>query len=288
MSEIFSTVVLDNLTRVEPILRERGVTIPAPLPTTSGDAFVGTERRWYRALTYIPGVTIHDGLAPESAESAGALIGRFHAALADVQLDIETPIAHFHDTQYYMDRLERVRTQYADTEKDSVLAPFVSEITERYRLLTYNPNRLPTRIIHGDLKISNVRFDAHMDAAALIDMDTLMHGTILTEMGDALRSWCGIAGEDNREQIFDRDVYEAACAGYVRTVAPHLTHHEIDSIPHGIQLLTLELAARFAMDAYEEVYFAQSSMYPTLYEQNKTRAENQLRFLNVFEKEGLV
>lgn len=287
MSEIFDTAVLDNLMNVGPLLNKSGVTIPTCCPTTSGKFYVENAHRWYRALTFIPGSTIHDSVTPESAESAGALIGRFHSALVDADIVIQKPIPHFHDTDYYMDRLERIQVEYAESEKGDTLDALATEIRSRYDALGHVATALPTRIIHGDLKISNVRFDAAQNAIALIDMDTLMPGTIQIEMGDALRSWCGTAGEDSRDQVFDRDVYEAAFAGYVNT-AQHISAEEIACIPSGIQLLTLELAARFVMDAYEETYFTLSSKYSSLYEQNKTRAENQLTFLKVFLKEKLV
>lgn len=287
MSHIFSPTVLTNLRAVQPALRVADVSIPDCIPSLTGDLYIQNHDRWYRALTYVSGITIHDGITPQGAKSAGELIGTFHSALVESGIEIVQPISHFHETEYYIKRLNRIATEQKGTEKGAVLQPLVDEVLERYHLTQRNKDELPLRIIHADLKVSNIRFNDSLEAVGLIDMDTMMESTIQVDMGDALRSWCGTAGEDNSEQIFDRAVYEAAMEGYRKT-AYKISHNEIQSIPDGIQLMTLELTARFLADAYEEVYFAPSSNYSSLYEQNKNRAMNQLRFLNALEASGIL
>lgn len=288
MSPIFAPVVLENLQAIQPYVQAAGVMVPECLPARDGALYVNSRPgRWYRALSFIPGKTIHDGLTVAGAESAGKLIGSFHTALADCPVEIEQPIKYFHDTAYYMERLENVQYKSSDSEKYATLTTLRTEILERYELQKNGMNTLPSRIIHADLKVSNIRFDADLNALALIDMDTLMHSTIQVELGDALRSWCGTAGEDKAEQVFDIAVYNAALKGYTET-ATAMTHAEIASIPAGIRLLTLELAARFLVDAFEETYFAKSSHYPSLFVQNKTRTQNQLHFLDAFEASGVL
>ena len=288
MSPIFGHEILNNLATIQPYVKAAGVLVPECLPTLTGDWYVnGSPGRWFRALSYIPGVTIHDHISAHGAASAGRLVGQFHSALVECSEPISDPIKHFHDTPYYMERLQTISRQYESDPKHTELAPLVTEVLTRYHSQHDAAEQLPTRIIHGDLKASNFRFDEDMNAIALIDMDTLMHSTVKVELGDGLRSMCGTKGEDSAEQVFDRDVYDAALAGYTET-ASAITPEEIASIPHGIRMLTLELTSRFLADAYEETYFAKSSKYPSLYEQNKTRAHNQLHFLNAFEASGLV
>lgn len=285
MSPIFDPSVMDNLEMVQEELKVAGVRIPEGMRTVHGDGYVvNGGGAWYRALSYIPGRTIHSHISSAGAKSAGRLAGAFHSALSDHSYTLHEAIKHFHDTPYYFSRMARIAEEYNDTEKESTLTPIVENIQKRYALLDVQATDLPTRIIHADLKISNIRFSAEGDEAiALIDMDTLMHGSVIVEMGDALRSWCGTNGEDDPVQVFDFDIAQAALLGYKET-ASAITEEEINAIPDGIALLTLELAARFVTDAYEEKYFAQSSHYPNLYEQNKTKAENQLKLLDAFEE----
>lgn len=283
MAPIFPPSVMDNLSLVEPYVVKAGVAIPHGVKTVVGDSYVvnggGT---WYRALTYIPGKTIHDSISVAGAKSAGQLVGRFHSALADCQAELAEAIPHFHDTAFYLRKMQRIADNCVDEAKRSSLGPIVREIAERAQDLALDVTTFPQRIIHADLKVSNVRFGERDEAVGLIDMDTMMRGSIVTEMGDALRSWCGTAGEDDANQVFDVDICKAALEGYAST-ANGITEREVKAIPDGIRLLALELAARFVTDAYEETYFAKSSLYPSLYEQCKTKAENQLRFLKAFE-----
>ncbi len=283
MSSLFKPSVMDNLAVIAPYVRAAHVLIPEGLKTTEGELYiVEKDGSWYRALSYIKGETIHKGIGTQRAHSAGRLTGSFHCALASCETQLVEAIKHYHDSNYYFEKMHRTIKENSDEMKRDTLAPIVAEIERKRVSLSSKINSLPTRIIHADLKVSNIRFSEAGEAVALIDMDTVMRANIVIEMGDALRSWCGTAGEDDSEQVFDVDICKAAIAGYIET-AERITQEEISLIPEGIRLLTLELASRFVTDAFEEDYFAQSSLYPSLYEQNKTRAENQLRFLDAYE-----
>lgn len=285
MSTLFKPSVMDNLALVTPYAKEKGVLIPHGLPTVDGLPYkVNGDGSWYRALSYIPGKTIHDSMTVGQVYSAGKLVGSFHSALSTCDGQLNVAINHFHDTHYYLERMNKVAAACTDRDKKRALEPIVSEINARRDSLTVDVRTLPQRIIHADLKASNIRFGENDEALALIDMDTLMRASVVTEMGDAFRSWCGTAGEDNSQQVFDEEIYKAGMKGYVET-AEGITPEEIHAIPEGIRILTIELASRFVTDAYEETYFAlRTELYPTLYEQCKTKAENQLRFLKAFEE----
>ena len=133
------------------------------------------------------------------------------------------------------------------------------------------------RIIHGDLKASNVRFEGDR-AVALIDLDTLQHGTLETELGDALRSWCNQATEDELEARLDLAVFEAAMTGYATAMrrGPPLLEAEWRSIVPGWLRITTELASRFLNDALEERYFSWDRRFGSRGEHNLVRARGQV------------
>ena len=54
------------------------------------------------------------------------------------------------------------------------------------------------QLVHGDLKISNLIFDAAGKAVGIIDFDTLLVHARAIDLGDALRSWCNWTAEDDR------------------------------------------------------------------------------------------
>lgn len=283
MNKIFSPVVMGNLDLIQPYVTKSGVLVPKGIDTLDGNAYLlnGGEH-WYRALKFVPGKTIHDHVSVSQAESAAALAGSFHAALADCKAELAVALPHFHDTPYYMDRLQSAVNTNNDPEKAYTLDPLAQKILSIYQKSYIDLSSLPQRIIHADLKISNVLFSDEGEAIALIDMDTVMRANIVIEMGDALRSWAGTAGEDNKDQVFDEVIAMAALESY-RQAAVGITEEELDLIPYGVHLLTVEQAARFIIDAYEEKYYGLSSKYERLYDQNKNRGENQLRFLEAYQ-----
>ena len=153
-------------------------------------------------------------------------------------------------------------------------------LRQLYDLARWPPtsaNTLPMRIVHGDLKVSNVRF-AGRDAVALIDLDTVSRGPLDAELGDAFRSWCNPAAEDDPAPVFALDLFAAAVEGYAAGGGRHgPTDDEWASIVPGVERITLELSARFAVDALEERYFGwDATRFATRGEHNLVRATNQL------------
>jgi Ser/Thr protein kinase RdoA (MazF antagonist) len=136
------------------------------------------------------------------------------------------------------------------------------------------PGALPERVIHGDLKISNVRFVGN-EAHALVDLDTLARGTLEVELGDMLRSWCNRSSEDADSPTFDVEVFAAALRGY-RACAAEVTAEEWAAIVPGTERIALELAARFAADALNESYFGWNPRFGGRGEHNLLRARGQL------------
>src|SRR5262249_23698117 len=135
---------------------------------------------------------------------------------------------------------------------------------------------LPTRITHGDLKISNVLFHEGK-ARALLDLDTLGRQTLAYELGDALRSWCNPLGEDVENTRFNRDIFTATIRGYASEARDLVSQAEIDSIVPGYQTICVELAARFCVDAFEDRYFGwDPKRFPSRREHNRVRATGQL------------
>jgi len=136
---------------------------------------------------------------------------------------------------------------------------------------------LPLRIVHGDLKITNVLFDeAGTRAIALLDLDTLAHGTLATELGDALRSWCNPAGESAERVAVDEAVFAAAIEGYAAG-DPGLSRVEVEALVPGLETIALELASRFCLDAIEDRYFGwDPTRFPSRVAHDERRAEAQL------------
>lgn len=282
MKSIFDTSIMEDVKFITEYLISKNFLIQKIVHTQNGKKFVKDGATWWRLLTYIPGKTYNYMPYLEHAREAGKLVGEFHNALSDCIYEFKFKLPHHYDTNFVMKKLQSTLEEKRSTEKYLELKDTALNILAEYGNLPKGV-ALPKRIIHGDLKFNNILFDeTGKKALTLIDLDTLMHGTVAVEFGDALRSWCMPGGEDADVAKFDLDVYNIALDGYIST-AKFLTPEEKDSIPYGVKLITLELAARFMIDAFEENYFVlDSSKYDNLFEQNKKRAENQLEFFKKF------
>lgn len=228
-------------------LAAQGLETPRLVRTEGGDAWIEAGGVW-RALTYVEGET-HASLTPALAREAAALVGRFHRALEgfDHAFHFSRPGAH--DTPAHLAKLRGLLAA-APTHEDAPLARAVLDAAASLPTLP----ALPTRIVHGDLKATNLRFDGGR-ARCLLDLDTLAHGTLAVELGDALRSWCNATNEADPEASFDPEIFAAALEGWAPVVRDLVTDDERASIVGGVETITIELASRFAADLFEDRYF---------------------------------
>jgi Ser/Thr protein kinase RdoA (MazF antagonist) len=136
-------------------------------------------------------------------------------------------------------------------------------------------SKLPLRTIHGDPKISNFLFDAKdQSGRCLIDLDTLMSGSIMYDYGDMIRSFCNNHAEDNPaiEGKFNKEICQATTEGYLSVMFDSLTEEELAFLPQAPALLIYVQAVRFLTD-----YLSGDKYYSTDYVgQNLDRARGQI------------
>lgn len=252
---IFDPAVHHDIAGLTAVLAAAGVPVPRLIPTRDDTLWLDHDGAW-RALTWVGERTIHAIDAPGQARSAGALVGRFHAALHGVEWTFHFRRPGPHDTDRHAATLRAALAAHRDHALYDAVAPLADRLLARWDALRAGyPTDLPPRILHGDLKVSNLRFDGDT-ASAIVDLDTLQHGTLDAEWGDALRSWCGTKGEDVAEGSFDLAVLEAALTGLASVRGPGApTDAEWAAIVPGTERICTELAMRFAADALEESYF---------------------------------
>lgn len=270
---IFEPEVHFDIEAITQRLATRGRTTPRLLRTTDGGLWHTDEDGGvWRCLTWVGERTLPQLVAPEHAESAGHLLGRFHAAVFDLEHQFHFEREGIHDTVAHMSRLQAVLVSHRNHRLRRQVGKLADWVWDQWQLWE-GPANLPQRIIHGDPKIANVRFVGD-EAVALIDLDTLQWGTLDAELGDALRSWCNPTTEDDPEPSFNLDLFEASMRGYVRATRNlPLTRAEWRSIVPGIERITLELASRFLRDALEEQYFGWDTSYGTPGDHNLARGQ---------------
>ena len=136
---------------------------------------------------------------------------------------------------------------------------------------------LPLRVTHNDTKLNNILFDAATgEGLCIIDLDTIMPGLAANDFGDSIRFGASTAAED-----FDIGLYELYVKGYLETAGEVLTPAELDSLPWGARLMTLECGMRFLTDFLQgDTYF--KTAYP---EHNLVRARTQFKLVQEMEQQ---
>jgi Ser/Thr protein kinase RdoA (MazF antagonist) len=278
LNPIFQPTVNLDIDAITTHLSVRGMETPRVVRTHLDGLWTTDEQGGvWRALTWLDGHTVHSVDRPATAHAAGLLVARFHRAVSDLEHTFQFSRPGAHDTPLHLSRLRAALS----ANQQHVNYPAIARVGEAILAHAEELTRLPTepvRLIHGDLKISNVLFDGEAsEARALLDLDTMAYLTIPIELGDALRSWCNPAGEDSSVATFRCEVFEAAVRGYARGAGSLLTIDERDALPLGAETISLELASRFCADALLESYFGwDPNKFASRSLHNLARAESQL------------
>lgn len=227
--------------------------------------------------------------SPGMFASAGEAFGKFMARLGGFDASsLFEVIPRFHDTpdRYarFLASLERNAAGRMDEAKDEIA--FVRERGEGCSVITDALERgeVPVRVTHNDTKLNNVLIDtATKEAVCVIDLDTVMPGSMLYDFGDAVRVGCSTAKEDERDLSlvdFDLGLFRAFTEGYLAGAGRSVTAAELGLLPDAARLMTFECGMRFLTDFLDgDTYF--KTAYP---EHNLVRARTQFKLVRTMER----
>jgi Ser/Thr protein kinase RdoA (MazF antagonist) len=272
---IFRPEVHEDIEAVTGRCRERGLPLPRLIRTRAGGLWhTAPDGGCYRVLSPVGDRTLHRLTDLADAREAGALVGRFHVAVRDLEWDFRMVRPGAHDTPAHLRRLRDAVLLHPGHRLAAEVRELAADLDLGWRTWS-GPSGLPRRVVHGDLKISNLRFEGPR-AVALVDLDTFARDSVDVDLGDALRSWCNPLSEDAESPVFDLDLFEAAMEGYSVGAGPGgLSEAEWAAVVPAVERIALELASRFARDALEESYFGFNPRYGGRGEHNLLRARGQ-------------
>lgn len=245
--------------------------------TQDGNLCVPFDGRTWRLLTHVDGVS-HESLPTVGhARSAGGLLARFHRSVDSLTHSFATERPGIHDTPRHLRFLRETLARRVDHPQYAKIAALGNEILAAADLVPIWPPT-PDRIVHGDPKINNILFARDSDEAlCLIDLDTITHMPLPLELGDAMRSWCNPASEDNQYGEFAAALFESAIGGYAEVARGWITPAESSAIVAATHSILIELGARFCADALNESYFGWNpARFTSRSEHNQVRAAGQL------------
>lgn len=268
--------------------------MPKIIQTWEGaDFYTGIDGSSWRVITRIPSATAHNSpQGPEHAAECGAVLAHFHGLLADLDISkLHDPLPGFHVTPKYLAKYDQtIQTDSGSRRLNaSMEARRLAKIIEDRRgyvpvlQKALDKGDLKLRVMHGDPKINNIMIDNFTGkGTAMIDLDTVSPGLVQYDFGDAVRSICNPAGEEElnlNKVLFDMDLFEAFSKGYLAYARDFLTEADKHYLYDAVRLITFELGLRFFQDYLAgSVYFKTRSP-----EQNLNRARVQFRLCESIE-----
>jgi Ser/Thr protein kinase RdoA (MazF antagonist) len=220
----------------------------------------------WRSFAFIEGARSVAALeSADQARAAARAYGRFAADLADLPAPpLHVTIPHFHDLERRLADLERARSSDIRARRRDAAEEIAALRAACARLEQALPERvvaaLPRRVVHHDCKLDNLLFDAESgEPLCVVDLDTVMEGTLLSDFGELVRSAASRAAEDERDLArvdLDLGLFEALATGYLEGTAALITAAERRALPLAGCRMALMNAARFLADHLEgDVYF---------------------------------
>jgi len=261
------------------------------LPTKKGEPFYYDKSGGYwNLMVYISNSVTHETVANEEiAFEGGKLIGNFLNLTSDFDASQLTEvIPRFHDMSFrfsqFEDSLGIASNERLETAKKHI--DLVWSLKDEMHIIQRlkEAGEIPLRVTHNDTKISNVLFDTNNKGLCVIDTDTIMPGIVHYDFGDAIRTICNSAAEDETdlEKVnFNLDYYKAYLKGFLGEVGPTLSPTEIKYLPLAAKTMIFIMAIRFLTDFLNgDIYY--KIKYP---EHNIDRAKNQFKLIESFSKQ---
>ena len=280
--------LMANICGVTEHLKSRGIETLNVVPTKNGEQFLKGEA-CYRIYDFIENtVTYQKVTNPEVFKNSGKSFGEFQNYLAEFDASkLTETIKRFHDTPNRFANFKAAlaenkmnRAKDCQEEIDFILS---HEHTYGIAMQGLQDGSLPLRVTHNDTKLNNILMDAETgEARAVIDLDTIMPGSMLFDFGDSIRFGASTAAEDEKDLDkvhFDIQLFKAYAEGYCGAVKASITPREAELLPYGAYLMTIECGMRFLAD-----YLAGDTYFATKYEgHNLVRCRTQIRLASEME-----
>jgi len=253
--------------------------------------YTDSEQGAWRVFPFVTDIECYDRAeTPELFEATARAFGRFQHMLDGYPAEtLYETIPHFHDTE---DRLAKLKAAVEHDCMgrvaqcaDEIAFAIAHEADCSVALQALREGILPLRVTHNDTKLNNVLIDKSTgEGMCIVDLDTTMPGLSINDFGDSIRFGANHAAEDEKDLNkvnFDINLFEAYTRGFLDGAAGSLTQAELDYLPWGAKLMTLECGIRFLTDyLVGDIYFHISRP-----EQNLDRCRTQFKLVRDMEEQ---
>lgn len=280
--------LMSNICNVTAHLKAKGQETLTVIKTKDGKDFMYGEE-CFRMYDFIENTITYQSVTDATVfYNAGKAFGEFQNTLADFDASkLYETIKAFHNTPKRFNDFKNALAENKSGRAENC-APEIDFVLSREN--TYgkiidglNDGSIPLRVTHNDTKLNNIMLDdKNNKVRAIIDLDTVMPGSMLYDFGDSIRFGASTAKEDEKNLDivhFDIDLFKAYAEGFCLAMKKVMTETEKKLLPYSAYLMTIECGMRFLADYITgDVYFAVK--YP---EHNLDRARTQIKLASEME-----
>jgi Ser/Thr protein kinase RdoA (MazF antagonist) len=258
---------------------------PFPISTKDGNPYAIESNTYFRLTPFVKGSHAVDTCSnPDQAFEAALQFGRFTAAFKGMDVATLKPtIPQFHDLTF---RWQQFTEAMKNGKKDRIqlATNLIRQIQDNYTIVAKFESILSSshflqRVTHHDTKISNVLLNEQGKGVCVIDLDTVMPGLLISDLGDMFRTYLSPGNEEETDlsQVYVRpDFYKAIVEGYLESMKDLLNKVELEAVNYAGQFMIYMQALRFLTDFLNnDTYYG--IKYPL---NNYDRTINQLALLN--------
>ena len=289
--------VMDNIAKVTAFMKkkykEEGKDVHSLLyliKTRDEKNYLTIQDKCFRVFNYVENSIVYQQTSDLNIlKEAGFGLGNFISDLNDFNAkELVEVIPNFHNTKIRFEAFKQsikedkaYRVNSVQKEINFILdrEAYASEIVDKIE------NKIiPIRVTHNDTKLNNFMFDEKTKKfLCLVDLDTIMPGSLLYDFGDAIRIACSTAGEEERDLdkvTFDIKAYEAFLMGFLQGIKGNIKKEEAELLHISAKIMTFEIGMRFLKDYLDgDVYFKIVEE-----DQNLVRARTQLKMVEEIER----
>ena len=254
------------------------------------DFYTDSKGKVWRLTPFVENTDCFQSATPELFEASARAFGRFQYMLQDFPAEtLHETIVNFHNTE---DRFAKFEAALAADKMDRAkdVQPEIRFVLDRkadcsVALQALREGKLPLRVTHNDTKLNNILIDREShEGICVIDLDTTMPGLSMNDFGDSIRFGANHSREDEKDLSkvnFDIELYEVFTRGFIQGAQGGLTEAELEYLPWGARLMTLECGIRFLTDYLDgDNYFR--IHYP---DQNLDRCRTQFKLVKDMEEQ---
>ena len=294
VDELMSNIVLVTEFNRERIIKRGGnpdresLTV---IKTKAGENYYRREDgECFRVFIFIENTVAYQTVTkPKDFYYSAIAFGSFSNLLSEFDASkLYEILPNFHNTKVrYQNFLAALEKDEFDRAKDCQQEIEFIKAREHYYSKIVDlleSGKMPLKVTHNDTKLNNVLLDDKTgEPVAVIDLDTIMPGSLCYDFGDSIRFGCNPCDEDEKDLSkvnFRLDLYEMYLKGYLEAVGERITDIEKENLAFGSILMTIECGMRFLTD-----YLSGDTYFRTHRPgQNLDRARTQLKLVSDMEK----